>query len=284
MDKLKELIGGNNPYSLVINVVMMLVIAGGIIAGFFYIYLPSTTQHSETITVPDVTGMTYQEAAKVLAKHSLRFAIYDSGAVNYRSDVPANTVLSHTPGVNAKVKENRKIYFRINPSRPPAVNMPDLFDSSLKNAYVRLRNLGLTIGEIERVPDRSGCSSCVNTVLQIVYKGKEVSKEQVDRGFKVLKGSTVNLVVSDGLGNTTTEVPNLIGMPYDEAEFALIGMGLGVGRVKYVESDTLAGVVLKQSPNIVKKSQNEEGEEKEEKAYIRLGRVIDLWVSEHSLK
>ncbi|MEH0153906.1 PASTA domain-containing protein [Limibacter armeniacum] len=276
MDKVKEIIAGNNSRSLLINIALMVLLGGLLVIGFFVLYLPMATQHGETITVPNVTGMTYQEAGKVLAKKGLRFAVYDSGAVNYRSDLPPNTVLSHTPVADEKVKENRKIYFRINPSRPPAVNMPDIIDSSLKNAYIRLKNIGVKIGEVERVPDPK-FSQVVNSVLQVKYNNREVTREMIEQGFKILKGTEVDLVVSDGLGNATTEVPDLVGMPFDEAEFTLVGMGLGVGSIRYVKSDTIPGVVLRQTPDVRE-------EETGRKSIIRLGRVVNLWVSEHSIE
>ncbi|GAA4849384.1 PASTA domain-containing protein [Algivirga pacifica] len=274
MDKIKNFLIGENWQSLLINVLLMLGIGTALVLGFFYVYMPATTNHGVMITVPDVTNMTYEKAGEVLAKHSLRYAVYDSGAVNYRSDLPPNTVLSQTPPPNEQVKENRKIYFRINPTNPPLVNIPDIINSSLKNAYIRLRNLGIKIGRIQRVPDPDNCRTCSNIVLKVVYEGEEIDKELVSQGYKILKGKTVDLIVSDGLGNTTAEVPQLKGMSYEEAEFVLVGMGLGVGKVRYVETDTIPNVVLKQYPSRF----DEDGSKRK----IRLGRVVDLWITEES--
>ncbi|MEM7109404.1 MAG: PASTA domain-containing protein, partial [Bacteroidota bacterium] len=45
---------------------------------FFYMYLPVTTNHGETITVPDLYGMQLEEMEDFLTKRDLRYEINDS--------------------------------------------------------------------------------------------------------------------------------------------------------------------------------------------------------------
>ncbi|KXX71967.1 PASTA domain-containing protein [Flammeovirga sp. SJP92] len=270
-DKLKKLIFGDTPSALLINVVLMVVAAFVVAIMFFYLYLPASTKHGQTVTVPDIDSLSIEDATKRLESAGLRYEIFDSSAVNYNPDLPYLTVLSQTPVSGEKVKDNRKIYLTVNPSKPAAIKLPDLIDGSLKNAVVRIKNLGLKIGSIERKPDKF-----VNNVIGVSYKGRSISKEELIRGFKVLKGTEVDLVVGDGMGNPLTKVPNLIGMTEGDAEFTLYGLGLGVGRVQYVQHDTIPGVVVRQSPH------SKVNEETGRYPKIRLGRTIDLWVSEFS--
>ncbi|WP_044207373.1 PASTA domain-containing protein [Flammeovirga sp. OC4] len=270
-DKLKKLIFGDTPSALLINVVLMVAAAFLLAIMFFYLYLPTSTKHGQTVTVPDIDSLSIDDATKRLESAGLRFEVFDSAAVNYNPDLPYLTVLSQTPLAGEKVKDNRKIYLTVNPSKPAAIKLPDLIDGSLKNAVVRIKNLGLKIGSINRKPDQF-----VNNVLEVKYKGKSISKEELIRGFKVLKGTEVDLVVGDGMGNPLTQVPNLIGMTEGDAEFTLYGLGLGVGKVKYVQYDTIPGVVVRQSP--IPNMNEETGRYPK----MRLGRTVNLWVSEFS--
>src|SRR5688572_29497244 len=89
---------------------------------YFYIYLPNTTCHNCSITVPDLAGMKYDELETFLADHELRFEVEDSV---YHEDYPPLTVLRQFPKAGSIVKPNRIIYVSINPVMPPMVPMPD---------------------------------------------------------------------------------------------------------------------------------------------------------------
>ena len=93
---------------------------------FFYVYLPTTTNHGESITVPDLEGVNVEDLDRFLLERDLRFEVLeDSG---FSTDYPPHTVLKQFPLPNSKVKENRKIYITLNSTNPPEVRMPDLVD------------------------------------------------------------------------------------------------------------------------------------------------------------
>jgi len=82
------------------------------------------------------------------------------------------------------------------------------------------------------------------------------------------KGSRIDLVLGNGLGANEVEIPNLIGLPLNEAKFALSGAGLGLGTVTYDPNvtDTATAVISVQSPGI-------------EKGLTSLGAKIDITLS-----
>jgi beta-lactam-binding protein with PASTA domain len=133
--------------------------------------------------------------------------------------------------------------------------MPNLLNRSLINAQGELESYGLLLGKIEYVPDLQQ-----NAVLKQRVNGRDVAE-----GAEVPKGSRIDLVVGDGLGNQEFEVPNLIGKPQEEASLLLSGSGLQVGSVIFEEhADTTQGLVIKQKPAAGTK--------------IRVGDVVDIWV------
>lgn len=236
----------------------ILIILGVLIAllfFFFKVYLPNLTHHGETITVPDLEGFHYEELASYLDERNLTLEITpDSGFV---ADIKSLHVLKQNPKPGAKVKQDRKIYVTLNAENAPVVAMPNLVNTPLKNAQEILANFGLVRGEIIYVPDIG-----LNVVLEQKYRGRPIKE-----GMEISKGSKIDLVVGDGLGNQTFSIPNLVGMDEVEAEFLIIGSGLRMGTISYVSTDTVPkGTIVQQVPP--------------SGISAKTGEVVDLWISE----
>ncbi|MEX2591910.1 MAG: PASTA domain-containing protein [Anditalea sp.] len=222
---------------------------------FFQWYLPNYTHHGQTITVPDLEGFHYDELSNYLGERNLKLEVTpDSG---YVEEVKPLHVLKQNPKPGAKVKQDRKIYITLNAENAPVVAMPNLINTLLKNAQEILSNFGLVRGDIVYVPDIG-----INVVLEQKYRGRPIKE-----GMEISKGSQIDLIVGDGLGNQTLSIPNLVGMDEVEAEFLIIGSGLRMGSATYVSTDTVPkGTIVQQFPP----SGNN----------AKTGEVIDLWISE----
>ena len=193
---------------------------------FFYIYLPITTNHGDTLTVPNITGVHVDDLDDYLSLRSLRYEIsVDSG---YSSEIPPLTVLKQFPMPNAKVKEFRKIYITLNSTDPPMVKMPDLTNGSLKNALMILNNFDLKFGKTRYVADLA-----FNAVLIQKMNGEEVIP-----GTRIPKGSVIDLTIGDGYGNSNLESPYLIGLDADVAQVTITGSALKLGVIVYQNIDT----------------------------------------------
>lgn len=222
---------------------------------YFYIYLPNTTNHGETITVPSLEGMAIDKIDDFLSGHDLRYEINDS---SYSEDFPPLTVLQQFPKPGSKVKENRKIYITLNRVTPPTVPMPDLVDRSRINAEVVLKSNELRRGHIILEP-----SPFLNLVKEMRYMGKPIKE-----GTRVPKGAVIDLVVGDGYGRSDFRIGNLIGDSYETALFKLQGWNLHLGSVEIpagVDTTGTFPVVYKQYPEV-----NEQ---------VRVGDPVDLWLA-----
>ncbi|WP_017732550.1 PASTA domain-containing protein [Nafulsella turpanensis] len=221
---------------------------------FFDVYLPKTTNHGETITVPNLQGIAFNQLDEYLSERNLRYEVNDS---TFSTEYPPLTVMKQHPKPGAQVKENRKIFLALNAKNPPKVKMPKLIDSSVKNAQLVLQSYGLELGEIRYKPD-----PFANAVLEQHYKGKPI-----EEGTQVPKGAQIDLVVGDGKGEQTFETPNLLGMDLEEAEFVAVGTGLKIGEIHYEKApDKTPNTILRQIPPAGARS--------------RIGEVVDLWVVE----
>jgi beta-lactam-binding protein with PASTA domain len=230
-------------------------LGAGLVLGFFYVYLPLTTHHGETIVVPKITGMNLADLENYLDQRNLAYFVDDS---SYSAGTQPHTVLTQEPAPGEKVKEDRKIYISVAMRRPPVIKMPKLTDGSVKNAQLILKSYDLEIGQLQYIPDLAQ-----GTVLKQLINGKEIVP-----GAPIAKGTKVDLVVGDGQGNQEFAAPTLVDMPEDEARTLLAGQGLQMGEVfKQAAADG-------QTPGTVVRQRPVPG------ATIRMGQLVDLWIAE----
>jgi len=237
----------------------LLLIAGiSVTLGFIFlkVYLPFYTNHGDTVSVPDLSGMSYEEAEDLLESSSLQYEISpDSG---YSAEKDPLAILKQLPEANALVKKDRKIYLTLNARNAPILKMPSLVNMPLKNVQEILANIGLQRGDIVYVPDIG-----INVVLEQRYKGASIRE-----GASIAKGSKIDLVVGDGVGNQLLSTPNFVGLDEEEAEFLVLGSGLRVGKKTYEKTDSVdPGKVFLQSPTV--------GSE------LKTGDLVDLWISKN---
>lgn len=239
---------------LLLNLAIPLGIIVVIAIFYFYIYLPNVTNHGESVTVPDLTGMQIDELDSFLAEHDLRYSVNDSA---YSSDFQPLTVLRQFPKPGSNVKENRMIYVSINRVTPPTLPMPDLVDRSLINAEVVLKSNELVRGRIIYEP-----SPFQNLVKEMQHDGKTIAP-----GTRIQKGAIIDLIVGDGNGPADFVVGSLIGDSFERAQFKLGGWDLHLGKVEIPEGVDTTGIeifVFKQFPM--------PGDS------VRVGDPVDLWI------
>ncbi len=177
------------------------------------IFLGPLTRHGKNKTVPNVVGKSFEEAEKILNSSGFDVEVQDS---IYSDTTAKGNVLRQVPDGDATVKISRTVYITINRRVPPMVEMPNLKDFSLRNAELQLKNMGLRVGNTSYVHDFAK-----NTVQEQHYSGTPIAP-----GTKIQQGSSIDLVLSDGLGETEFSVPNLIGMTFGEAKSFLESNGL----------------------------------------------------------
>lgn len=236
---------------MLLHATVALLIVLGLGVFYFYGYLPSTTNHDESITVPDVQGMHIEKVSTFLSEHDLRYEINDS---SYSSEYPPLTILKQVPAPGARVKENRKIYLSVNRINPPTVPMPDLIDGSLINAEAVLKGSELKRGKIHLVR-----GPFLNVVKEMRIGGNVVLP-----GARVPKGSIIDLVLTDG-GGSPGPMPDLLGKTLEDAKLLIRGYDFNVGNIIPV-GDTTNGVVIRQNPPA--------GEN------MNVGDIVDIWIGQ----
>lgn len=149
-------------------------------------WLNSSTNHGEFVEVPDFGKMSVGDMRKAVEEADLRYEVLDSA--NFNPDYPRFSILDQNPPAGNKVKENRKIYFTVNPSGYKKVTIPNVIQVTQRNASSMLRAVGLDVQRVTYI-DQIG----KNMVYYIKHKGK-----QVKPGDKLAKTSKVELICGNG--------------------------------------------------------------------------------------
>lgn len=185
-----------------------------------YSWMGKYTHHGESISVPDLKGMSLERLQSFLENKNLGYQVIDS---LFDGSKTSGTILEQDPAPESNVKEGRIIYLTVNSATPPKVKMPDLIDVSYRQAEAILQTFGLKVGELIYEPDLAK-----NAVLDQKYKGSSIKP-----GVEIFKGSVIDLVLGDGMGSIDVSVPHLIGLTKGEAVFVLKGSSLILGTVHY---------------------------------------------------
>jgi beta-lactam-binding protein with PASTA domain len=218
------------------NIAAIIVIVVILLTGVSLV-LNGVTRHGESLTVPDIIGLQVDDAEQILLAKKLKFVVTDS---LFFEDKPKNSVLDQNPAPQSKVKEGRVVYITLNSNKAPLVNMPNLIDVSYRQAQVMLQSVGLKPGRLIYKPDIAK-----NVVLEQLF-----GNININGGQKIPKGSTIDLVLGDGLGQGDVSLPDLTGMTLEEARNLLVSSSLGIGSVVYQGniSDSGTAIVVRQSP------------------------------------
>tara|TARA_R110002124_G_scaffold287346_1_gene473470 strand:- start:12821 stop:13648 length:828 start_codon:yes stop_codon:yes gene_type:complete len=204
------------------------------------VIMPNYTNYNEGLTVPDLTRITLDEAETQLTSIGLRYEVADRRA---NSAFPANYVIDQQPAANTIVKPNRKIYLTVNTEVKPVVVVPNVVNLGIRNAQLQLQNYGLEVGSTSYESSRFK-----NVIL----------RQSIPQGDTVAKGTSIDLVVSDGLGDKIVTIPEIIGLRLPQAQLKLREAGLRLGEIRFRPiKDVVPNTVLEYTPNV---SQIVEGE------------------------
>ena len=223
------------------------------------IWLKIYTHHGQAILVPDLTGLTEDEVADVIASRNLRYEIIDSV---YSQEMPRGTVIKQNPTPSSEVKKNRRVFLTMNAVNPEMVSMPRLVGLSIRQARLALQNAGLVLGDILYKPDYA-----INNVLQQMH-----ADSVINEGTSIRKGDVIDLVLGMGLSAQTTRVPDLVGLSPELAGKIITDYYLNLGAVTYdetmaTEEDSANAFVWRQYP------------EYDEFRRLNMGMEVDIWLT-----
>ncbi len=153
-------------------------------------WLGITTNHNQKIQVPDLHKMSLADVTQKLEELNLDFVVIDSASFN--PDYPKKSIIEQDPEAGDFVKEKRKIYLTLNPSKYRDVLVPDLNGRTRRQATTHLRSIGFKVGENV---------TWVSDIGKNVVRGLKHDGQKIEPGTKLPKQTTINLILGDGQGN-----------------------------------------------------------------------------------
>ncbi len=216
--------GNYKGFVSVVCVIIMLICGFLGIKSIFY--------SSSSNVVPDVVGMTSQEAIT---------AMKDAGFMPFIDKVtasaPTDTVVSQSFEAGTKQTKGSTVYLRVS-FGGSSMEIPDVTGMKLEDAVKTLQDLGLTVDEIRKIPNKEHAAG-------IVFAQNPSSPQTVDTGTKITL-----LVSSTGDESSLIQIPNVIGKTQAEATKAIEASGLKLGDVQLKRSATVTeGCIVSQTPN-----------------------------------
>lgn len=197
---------------------------------FNFILMPLYVSGSEVV-VPNVIGMTQEEAVKTLEDDDFNPSIADT---SFGVSLPPGSIFLQKPEAGKLVKEGRTVYLFISGGEQ-VISVPLLKGKSVRDARLSLERVGLKLGTIEE--------------LASTQPKDMVFDQQFAEGTRIRKGQSVGISVSIGKGDGEIVVPDLIGKSLSEATRIISDSLLTVGKINYqISSTLLPNTVLDQYP------------------------------------
>ena len=215
-------------------IVLILVFTVGKAAGVFKSFGGITTQDEEDksgkVTVPDVRGMSEEDAKALLNKKGLGIQpVTRKESKKYK----AGKISKQTPEAGEKVSKHTKVEVVVSSGLVGSKKaIPDVSGMSETEAQNKLEDAGFKVTSSFQYDDS-------------VESGKVISTTP-EAGTKAEKGSTVTMLVSQGSNKKT--VPDVRGMADATAQSTIKSYGFNVGTVTYDYSDSVEkGMVISQT-------------------------------------
>jgi serine/threonine protein kinase len=211
--------------SLVYIMLTLIAIAVFILLGIWLRHVVTTKHPVKNAKVPVVTQLTQDAATSALSTAGF-VAVIKPGA---SATAPKGIVISENPPAGTLLPLNSSVTITVS-SGPQAAQVPDLTNKTLADAKTELIANRLVIGTTtpQDAPSPPG------TVLH----------QDPAPGTTVNQGSKVNVVVASG----TAKVPDVRGVPVDEAQATLSAAGFVVDITEQPTTTTAPGTVINQVP------------------------------------
>jgi len=266
MNVLKEIWQFLKSKRFIANALIALALLALLLFGTFFM-LKQYTNHGKTYAVPNLSGMTLDEAKDFIKKKPFKLMVIDS---SFFANKKANEVISQDPLPDDKVKKNRSIYITINNAVAPPTTIPNVLGKDYKFGRRTLEAHELRVDTVLKEFDRA-----VGTILKIRYDGKTYTLDGKNQTVKydradpptLPKNSSVTVVIAKGDGGEVS-VPSVVGMSLEAAGFTLENYALQIGSM--LDDGTITssekGRIYKQDPG--------------SGSFVSMGSEVTIWLTE----
>ena len=193
------------------NVIAVLIVVAMISLGIRF-GLDYYTHHGESIVVPNLIHLSFEDAQDRCKALGLDMVVSDTG---YVKTLPPDCILEQSPINGKRVKSDHVIFVTVNSAGAPTLVLPDVIDNgSYREASAMLASMGFKIGEPQWIPGEKDW----------IY-GMLVNGRHVKNGDRIATDAKLVLQVGDGTRSAGEAVSfddaniDYDDMPADEPEY-----------------------------------------------------------------
>jgi serine/threonine-protein kinase len=198
---------------------------------FNSVIMPWYVKHTNLVKVPNVVGMNFIDAKRVIDETGLEVK---QGDLRYDETKPIGQVLEQVPIADQFVKNGRRVYLIVCGGEQ-LVEVPRLISKTLRDAKFTLEQRNLKVGDVVKK-------------FSAEYPEDVVISQVIQPGSKVKKSTKIDLIISNGVQLGSIIIPDLIGKKLEDAKKILTDAKLKAGKITYLASDLPAGQVIDQYP------------------------------------
>lgn len=185
-----------------------------------------------SITIPDVSGMSEDEAQRALEDQGFENI---TSEYSYSNSVSEGDVIETTPSANTQASKDTKIVMKVSKGAEKKT-VPNVIGKNDQDAQNEITSAGLTVTVTYDYNDS-------------VEEGKVVS-QTLNAGKKVAAGTNVGITVSRGQEPPEkVQVPPVTSSSLDNAKQLIKSAGLSVGSIDYRTDDSIpSGCIISCDP------------------------------------
>lgn len=165
------------------------------------------------INVPDVVGMTVEQAEEELEAEGLKCEVEDRVA---SKEYEEGRIVSQDPPADMTIKEGQTIKVNVSKGLVDEI-IPDVTNKPLKDAIFLLEGYGFEKGTV--------------TTEDSDLEEDVVIRQSPSAGNESPAGTKINMVVSNGNAKKALKMPNLLGLSLEKAKKEIEEAGLVVGKI-----------------------------------------------------
>lgn len=197
---------------------------------FHFVFMPITVDHGKEIAVPDVVGLSFDDANQVLQKVELSGAVVSE---RVSLEWPRGTVLEQDPPPYLRTRKERGVGLVLSLGRG-VVDVPDIIGESLRHAELILAREGIPVGHVSRRPSEE--------------PAEQVLALSPSPGSTCIRGRSVDVLISSGPEKPAYLMPDLRGGDSEETASALRRSGFLVEVVYPMGAVAIGGPVVSHEP------------------------------------
>ncbi|MBW1899547.1 MAG: PASTA domain-containing protein [Deltaproteobacteria bacterium] len=196
------------------SLITVFFLAAGISA---YFALTFIIKSEDTVIVPDIVEKNLVYALKILSDLGLNTKVK---GLEYSASVPKNHIIFQDPDPGSEIKKDRDVRVIISKGAK-TIMMPNLEGLSIQQARIIIEENDLCIGML-------------STTYHSIFKKETLISQTPLPGKLVTRESCVDLLISKGKRPVAYMMPDLTGIPLDDAILTVEEYNLVLGKIKSV--------------------------------------------------